>query len=238
MSNKTNVAVWDLLVRVFHWSLVLFFIIAYASSEESEDLHEFAGYAVLGLIVVRVVWGFIGSQYARFSEFVYSPKQVMEYLRSVRAGNPRHYLGHNPLGGWMVIALLAMLFVVTLSGVKLESIKEAQEEAKPAIVASAAVGAGLKTEAASDEDGDNDNKGNLVKDNAVKDNLVKDNDENNKENEESEDSPQEKFWEEFHEAATDILLGLIALHIFGVISSSRLHKENLVKAMISGKKER
>jgi len=217
MSQKNSVPVWDLVVRIFHWSLVLTFVVAYATSEGGGEVHEISGYLVLALICVRVVWGFVGTEYARFRQFIFAPQQVLDYVRSLRAGNPKHYLGHNPLGGWMVIALLMMLFVVTLSGLKLEDIKE-DKEAVTAIstttLASTTTSTNnLATLTGGDTDGDKDN---------------------NKDS----DSDQEKFWEEFHESATNIMLVLIALHILGVIISSRQHQENLVKAMLTGKKER
>jgi len=210
MSDKTSVAVWDVLVRVFHWSLVLSFVVAYISSEGGGELHEVTGYIVLGLISFRVIWGFIGSKHARFTDFIYSPKQVMEYVRSLRAGSPKHYLGHNPLDGWMVVALLVMLFVVTLSGLQLEEIKESQTPVTQLADSLNALGTAVNHAV---ESGSLEN---------IKEDM---------------DSPAEKFWEEFHETATNIMLLLIALHILGVISSSRQHKENLVKAMITGKKE-
>ncbi len=123
--HKTNtVKVWDSAVRVFHWSLVLFFVIAYFTGEDESEWHIYTGYAVLALISFRVLWGFIGTRYARFTQFIYSPSTVLSYTKSLLARNPKRYLGHNPLGGYMVIALLVTLFAVTLSGLKLYAIEE------------------------------------------------------------------------------------------------------------------
>jgi len=122
MNNE--IRVWDVLIRIFHWSLVLGFTIAYFTGEEESNLHIYSGYAVLGLITFRILWGFIGTRYARFSNFVCSPKAVRRYLKSLVLTRPKHYVGHNPAGGWMVIAMLFMLFVITISGLKVYAIEE------------------------------------------------------------------------------------------------------------------
>lgn len=124
MNNQNTVAVWDIFIRIFHWSLVIAFTIAYFTSEEENAWHIYAGYAVLGLIIFRILWGVIGSQHARFSDFVCSPRGVYDYIRELRAGSAKHYFGHNPLGGWMVVALLFTLLIVTISGLKVYAIEE------------------------------------------------------------------------------------------------------------------
>ena len=115
--ENQKVLVWDPFVRVFHWSLVLSYLIAWVSAEEWASLHEQVGYFILVLLGLRVLWGVIGTQHARFRDFVYGRTVTMGYLRSLRAGTPRHYLGHNPAGGWMVIALLLSLAVAGVSGI-------------------------------------------------------------------------------------------------------------------------
>lgn len=119
MNRDGQVKVWDIGVRIFHWSLVVLFTVAYLSGDEMETLHEVAGYGVLVLLAFRLVWGVIGSKYARFSDFIYGPKAVLGYAQSLRIGKPIHYLGHNPLGGWMVIALLLSLLLTTWTGLEL-----------------------------------------------------------------------------------------------------------------------
>jgi cytochrome b len=105
------IRVWDPLVRLFHWSLVVAFTVAWLTGEESESLHEWAGYVVAALIAIRVVWGFVGSHYARFTQFVRGPGTVVGYLKDTLTGRAPRYIGHNPIGALMVLAIL-----VTISG--------------------------------------------------------------------------------------------------------------------------
>lgn len=114
--SQPMVQVWDPLVRVFHWSLVGLFIVAYASSEEADTLHLVAGYAIVALLLLRAVWGFNGSPHARFSDFVRSPRQVLEYMRLARQHQAPRYLGHNPAGGAMTIALIVAIGSICLTG--------------------------------------------------------------------------------------------------------------------------
>jgi cytochrome b len=122
----TSTRVWDLFVRVFHWSLVSLVAISYLSGEFEFEIHSYSGYAIFILVFARVIWGFIGSKYARFKNFVYSPSNVMAYLKSIITGNPKRFLGHNPAGGIMVLALLTVLATTTLSGMKLYAIEEGE----------------------------------------------------------------------------------------------------------------
>lgn len=124
MSPETQtVPVWDIAVRVFHWSLVLTFFVAYVAGDELETVHVYAGYAVTGLIIFRIFWGFLGSRYARFSSFVTGPSAVIQHLKQMRSGNPDHYLGHNPAAGAMVLALLITLSLTGFSGLKLYGVE-------------------------------------------------------------------------------------------------------------------
>lgn len=119
-----QVRVWDPLVRVFHWSLVGGFATAFLVEDELLAVHVWAGYLVLALIAVRLVWGFIGTRHARFSDFVVGPTKVGTYLgEALRLRAPR-YLGHNPAGGAMVVALLLMVAATGLSGLALYGAQE------------------------------------------------------------------------------------------------------------------
>ncbi len=169
-TRSALVRVWDIAIRLFHWSLVCAFAVAWISGDEWDRVHEISGYFIAGLLGFRIIWGLIGSKYARFSQFIYKPSTVQNYLRDSLTRKAKRYLGHNPLGGAMVIALILALIAVTASGIAMTS---------------------------------------------------------------------DQFWGvewvgELHEATANITLVLIALHIAGVIFASFEHKENLVRAMITG----
>lgn len=167
-----TVKVWDPMVRVFHWCLVASFAIAWLSAEEWADLHQWAGYAAAALIGLRLVWGIVGTRYARFTQFVKSPRTVAAYLRDIVLGRERRYLGHNPAGGLMILALIACMSALCLTG-------------------------WLYT--------------------------------------------TDAFWgvewvEETHETLANVLLALVGLHVGGVILAGFRHRENLVRAMVTGRK--
>ncbi len=110
------VRVWDPLVRLFHWSLVVAFAVAYFSANRWDDVHTVAGYAAGGLVALRLAWGVIGTPHARFSSFVRSPRTVIAYLRAMVAGTEARHIGHNPAGGAMIIALIAGMAVTATTG--------------------------------------------------------------------------------------------------------------------------
>lgn len=197
--NKETVKVWDPAVRFFHWSLVLFFTIAYLSGEEAEGLHVYSGYIVLGLVLFRVLWGFIGTRHARFSDFIYGPADIINYLKELFSGRPKRYLGHNPAGGLMVVGLLAVLLLTTVSGLKTYGAEGhgplAGLDFNPASVAYAN---------GDDYDDDHENG--------------------------------EEFWEEVHEFMAGFTLFLVVVHVAGAVVASVLHRENFIKAMITGRK--
>lgn len=114
--NGERVKVWDPLVRIFHWSLVAGVALAWITSDQGRSLHEPIGYAVIALVAVRLAWGAVGSRYARFAQFVRGPATVLDYAQRTLRGAAARHIGHNPLGGWMVLLLLAMLAAVAASG--------------------------------------------------------------------------------------------------------------------------
>jgi len=116
MSRQTKIRIWDPLVRLFHWSLVGSFTTAYLSQEDYLALHSWAGYLVAGLVLWRIVWGFIGTDYARFADFVHSPAKAWRYVVDTIHRRAKRYLGHNPAGGAMVVLLLSCLLLTTISG--------------------------------------------------------------------------------------------------------------------------
>ena len=83
VNREKIIPVWDIFVRIFHWSLVTAFITSYMTRDETSIVHVYSGYTVLGLISFRVVWGLVGTKYARFSNFIYPPKDVLDYLKSL-----------------------------------------------------------------------------------------------------------------------------------------------------------
>jgi cytochrome b len=164
--------VWDPLVRVGHWSLVICIAVAWATGEGGKGWHEGFGYAALAIITVRLLWGFVGPHYARFSEFLRTPAATLAYGLRVLAGTEPRHLGHNPLGGWMIVLLLTCIALTGFTG-------------------------WLYT--------------------------------------------TDRFWGvewvgEIHEVLASTLLVLIALHVAGVVLASKRHHENLVAAMLHGRK--
>ena len=170
--KEKTVRVWDPLVRIFHWSLVLAFSGAYLLGDDGGQLHQALGYAVLGLVGFRLVWGLIGSRHARFAGFVPSTRELAGYLKDLVAHREARYLGHNPAGAVMIVALLLALIGTGTTGWLLTT---------------------------------------------------------------------DIFWgsewmEEVHEALANGTLLLVGLHVAGVIFSSLRQRENLVRAMFTGRK--
>ncbi|KPK12247.1 MAG: cytochrome B [Acidithiobacillales bacterium SG8_45] len=128
MRDTGKVKVWDPVVRIFHWALVASFTIAYLSEEDFLSIHTWAGYIVIGLLVVRFIWGFAGTKYARFSDFVYRPKTISQFLKDTIVFKARRYLGHNPAGGAMVVLLMISLLITTFTGLVVYG---AEEQAGP-----------------------------------------------------------------------------------------------------------
>jgi cytochrome b len=208
MSTADTVKVWDPLVRVLHWTLVSAFTIAFLTGDEVESVHEWAGYVVLGVVGVRLLWGVIGTRHARFSDFVFRPSVVLGYARSVLKGGATRYLGHNPLGGAMIVALLVSLLATGATGLALEG----DEPASVApLVQSAQPAAGSE-----------------ARDYYRGDDEYEHGDHDEREN--------EGLWEEAHEFFANLTLLLVFLHIGGVMLSSFMHSENLVRAMFTGRK--
>ena len=165
--------VWDPFVRVFHWSLVTSFAVAWFSPQTTPaTLHYWAGYAAASLIMLRLIWGFLGTPHARFSSFVRHPRTVIRYVQDILKGREARYIGHNPAGGAMVLALMAMMVGTSLTGWMMTT-----------------------------------------------------------------DRYFGVAWvETVHELASHALLVLILAHLGGVALASYRHRENLVRAMVSGRK--
>jgi cytochrome b len=200
------VQVWDPLVRFGHWALVLAFAVAYLSAEEEtgpDPLHVWGGYVVGTIVVLRVVWGFVGPRSARFSDFVRSPIEVVRYLRNLLLGARAagRYLGHSPAGGAMVVALLVFLAATVATGMV------AYGEQGRGPLASIGAASAAPADRGGSEPGAS-----------------------------RADKRAERTVGEVHGLLATITLVLVVAHILGVVVASLRHRENLVLAMITGKK--
>lgn len=222
-NEKKSVKVWDPLIRIGHWTLVLAFFIAYFTEDDFMTLHVWAGYIVGAYLIIRVLCGLAGSKYARFSNFVYSPIKIFGYLKNLIMLKPQHYVGHNPAGGAMAVALLLSLLGTTLTGMKLYAVED--NKGPFAITAQQAqlqlqpVNMIAEAKAEDNDNGDEDEESDFIN------------------NDHKIDKETEEFWEEWHELFANLTLLLVFLHIAGVIVSSYIDKEKLVKAMLTGRKE-
>lgn len=204
---ERTIRVWDPLIRIGHWVLVAAFATAYFTEGEPEWLHVWAGYAIAATVAVRVVWGFLGPRRARFSDFVTGPGRVLSYLRHLLTGRAERHLGHSPAGGAMTVALLMALAVTAFSGMALLAAEEGEGPLAGLIAAQAPE---RKIEAWS-EAYDYEGHG-------------------------EEEKEGSEVWEEVHEIAANVTLALVLLHLGGVLVASIVHRENLVRAMVTGRK--
>lgn len=175
MNNDTrtpSTLVWDVPVRVFHWLLVLCFAGAWitAESEHWRLVHVTLGYTMAGLVAFRVLWGLVGTRYARFASFVRGPGAVLGYLKSLVGRHPEHHTGHNPAGALAIVGLLVLIAITAASG--FATYNELGGE----------------------------------------------------------------WLEELHEGAANGIMLLVIVHVVGVVVSSFVHKENLVRSMFTGRK--
>ncbi|KIU53437.1 MULTISPECIES: cytochrome b/b6 domain-containing protein [Hyphomicrobiales] len=172
--GQDAVCVWDPLVRIFHWTVVLGTALNYFVLASGKPPHRYVGYGIAAALAVRVVWGFVGSTHARFSDFVTSPRAVLLHLAAVKARRDRRYVGHNPAGGAMVLVLMTLIALTCLTGWM----------------------QGL-----------------------------------------------DAFWgvewlQEVHALCANLIIAMAAIHVFAAIMESVLHRENLILAMITGRKRR
>jgi cytochrome b len=210
-TQRDQIAVWDPVVRLFHWSLVAAFVVAYVAEDEFLAIHVWAGYAVGGLVILRVIWGLVGPRHARFSDFVFGPVAVFAYLRDMLRFRAKRHLGHSPAGGAMVLALLLTLSVLVGTGLVTYAIRN---NAGPlAGIVTAEISLAYPAAGAERSDGASRPAGERVR------------------------APKPgRTWKNVHEFTANLALVLIGLHVLGVIFSSFAHRENLVRAMITGRK--
>lgn len=108
--------VWDPFVRIFHWSQAILITVSWLTSDDLKTVHKASGYAIAILLATRMVWGFVGPRHARFSDFLRKPRVVRDYLRQMWEGREPRYIGHNPAGGMMVLALMGTVAATALTG--------------------------------------------------------------------------------------------------------------------------
>ncbi|PZN33212.1 MAG: cytochrome B [Proteobacteria bacterium] len=117
--NEDKRLVWDLPLRVFHWLFALSLLAAWLTAEGGYDwreVHFYIGYWTLGLLLFRIIWGFVGPRHARFSNFLKGPGEMWRYLRGMLGGDPVHTPGHNPAGGLMVVVMLVLVAIQAITG--------------------------------------------------------------------------------------------------------------------------
>ena len=167
-----DMKVWDAPLRILHWSLAAGIVAGWFTRHARGDVHDWVGYAAWAVVMARIAWGWAGTEYSRFSQFVRGPVHTLGYARRVVSTGAPRYVGHNPLGGWMTVALLAAVFIVCLSGWM---------------------------------------------------------------------STTERWWGiewvgNLHLWSTYLVLVMVGVHLVGVLHSSITHRENLVAAMLHGRK--
>jgi len=232
-TEKTaTVRVWDPIVRIGHWVLVIWVFTAYFTGDEVPTVHVWAGYAVAATVVIRVLWGLFGTRHARFSSFVTGPGRVWAYIRGLATGRAKRSVGHNPAGAAMTLALLLALTGTTGTGMALLAVEEGQGPLSPFIAqegeaATLAPGsrthgdyqeAGERGEYESHESGEHEQDGRETY------------------GEGHREGGGEELLETLHSAFVYLTLALAALHVVGVLASSIAHGENLPKAMVTGRK--
>ena len=117
MKLNDQVKVWSIFIRLFHWALVVLFVMEFIIEDDLIKLHTTIGYVIISLLVLRILYGFVGDRYARFSDFIYAPGTVLNYTKSVFTFSARRYIGHNPAGGIMIILMIIVLISTVVTGV-------------------------------------------------------------------------------------------------------------------------
>ena len=212
-NDVRRVKVWDPFVRTSHWALAVAFLAAYIIEDKILTLHVWLGYLVGAVVLLRVVWGFVGPRVARFSDFFYPPRVVIGYLADLVFFRAKRYLGHSPAGGAMAVALWFGVAASVLSGV-IAYAYQGKGPLAPYLgpAAQVAVAAAPVSPAHANDDGGKRGEGKARKSRAA------------------------KAWEEIHEVLSTLTLWLVVVHVGGVLWASLVHRENLTRAMVDGRK--
>ena len=201
--------IWDVVVRFGHSILAIGFLVAFLSAEEIEFLHNWAGYTVAVVVILRIVWGFVGPRRARFADFIYRPRRVLAYIRDLLLFRSKRYVGHSPAGGVMAVALLLMLAATTGTGMARLAIEEGEGPLAPWLATAPAADDTTPVLASGEDESSDEEAGNRR---------------------------QASFVGELHETFANLTLILVIAHIGGVLLASFAHRENLVRAMVTGRK--
>ena len=214
-SSGPFLRVWDPFVRIFHWLVVAGFFVAYFTEDELLTVHVWAGYTVGALVALRILWGLVGPRHARFSDFLYGPVKIWTHLIGLVTFRAERYVGHSPAGGAMVLALLIGLAATVWTGLAFYAI---EENAGPltGLYARTASEATSRSEGPAGEEQENEDR--------------------TKDDRERREEAAEEVWKELHEVLANLILVLVILHVGGVALASIAHRENLVRAMITGRK--
>lgn len=212
-----EIKVWDPVVRIGHSVIVIGVFTAYFSGDDWQGVHVWAGYAVAAAVLLRLVWGVVGTRHARFASFVRGPGAAADYLRALVSGKAERHVGHNPAGAVMILLLLASLAGTTGTGMALYAVEEGRGPLAGII-------------AMAPEDGTQANAPSEALRTAYRDN---DDDEYGEHGEGGEGG---EWLEGLHKVFVYLTLTLAGLHVTGVIASSLAHGENLVRSMVTGRK--
>ncbi len=108
--------VWDRFVRIFHWTLVLCVVSNFFVFDDGKDVHQWTGYLAVSLVVMRIIWGFVGTKHARFSDFFPTPSRLIRHIKALKSGIHEEHVGHNPLGALMMLTLITVVLCLGITG--------------------------------------------------------------------------------------------------------------------------
>jgi cytochrome b len=208
--KERQVLVWDPLVRIGHWIIVAGFTVAYFIEDDLLSVHVWAGYIVGAAVTIRVIWGFVGPRHARFADFLFGPSTILSYMVDLLRLRSKRFIGHSPAGAAMVFTLLICLAGTVVTGLALYGAEKKAGPLRALYAVAAPISSGVINSAAADENGH--------------------------EGREGIEGGEGGAMKEYHEVLANITLALIILHILGILWASFAHRENLIWAMVTGRK--